>query len=72
MLSKEYEATAQTFRRLARDITDPMIAGRLEALADDYDRRAEVASRAIDSSDVKPVRRRRAHVADHLDDEAGQ
>jgi len=46
MLSKEYFETARTLLRAARNMTDPRIAGQLEALAEDYERRAEKASRA--------------------------
>jgi hypothetical protein len=45
MLSKEYFETAQTLLRIARDMTDQTIADRLRALAEDYERRAEKASR---------------------------
>jgi hypothetical protein len=72
MLSKEYEATAQTFRRLAQDMTDPTIAERFQALAEDYDRRAEVASRAAASPELNRVRRRKLRVTDQPGDEAGQ
>jgi hypothetical protein len=44
MLSKEYQNTAQTLRSVARNMTDRTIADRLEALAKDYQRRAEKAS----------------------------
>jgi len=42
---KEYLKTAQTLLRTAKTMTDPAIAGQLRALADDYERRAEKASR---------------------------
>jgi hypothetical protein len=45
MLSKEYFETARTLLRIARNMTDQTIADRLRALADDYERRAEKASR---------------------------
>jgi hypothetical protein len=38
---KEYLKTAQTLLRAAQTMTDRAIAGRLKALADDYQRRAE-------------------------------
>ena len=38
MLSKEYQNTAQTLRRVAGNMTDQTIADRLEALAKDYER----------------------------------
>jgi hypothetical protein len=41
---KEYLETAQTLLRAAQTMTDHAIAGQLEALADDYQRRAEKAS----------------------------
>jgi hypothetical protein len=44
LLSKEYQNTAQTLRRVARNITDQAIADRLEVLAKDYEWRAERAS----------------------------
>jgi len=42
---KQYLKTAQTLLRTARTMTDQAIAGHLKALADDYQRRAEKASR---------------------------
>ena len=42
---KEYLETAQTLLRTAKTMTDQAIAGQLKALADDYERRAEKASR---------------------------
>jgi hypothetical protein len=45
MLSKEYFETARTLLRIARNMTDQTIADRLRALAEDYERRAEKASR---------------------------
>ena len=42
---KEYLKTAQTLLRTAETMTDLAIASRLKALADDYGRRAEKASR---------------------------
>ena len=41
---KEYLETARTLLRAAQTMTDPTIAGQLEALADDYQRRAAKAS----------------------------
>jgi hypothetical protein len=41
---KEYLETAQTLLRAAQTMTDRAIAGQLEALADDYQRKAEKAS----------------------------
>jgi len=42
---KQYLETARTLLRAAQTMTDEAIAGRLKALADDYERRAEKASR---------------------------
>jgi len=42
---KEYLKTAQTLLHAAKTMTDRAIAGQLKALADDYERRAEKASR---------------------------
>jgi hypothetical protein len=42
---KQYLKTAQTLLRTARTMTDQVIAGQLKALADEYQRRAEKASR---------------------------
>jgi hypothetical protein len=44
MLSKEYQNTAHTLRRVAQNMTDQTIVDRLEVLAKDYERRAEKAS----------------------------
>ena len=41
---KQYLKTAQTLLDAARTTSDRAIAGQLEALADDYQRRAEKAS----------------------------
>ena len=43
---KEYLKTAQTLLRAAQTMTDRAIAGQLQAMADDYQRRAEKASHA--------------------------
>jgi hypothetical protein len=43
MVSKEYLGTARTLLRIARNMTDKAIAGRLKALAEDYERRAHKA-----------------------------
>ena len=42
---KQYVKTAQTLLRAARTMTDRAIAAQLKALADDYQQRAEKASR---------------------------
>jgi hypothetical protein len=47
--------TARTLFRTAKTITDHAIAGRLKALAEDYQRRAEKASR-IDAADARVFR----------------
>ena len=72
MPSKEYETTGQIFRRLAQDMTAPTIAERLEALAEDYDRRAVVASRAAASSNLRRIRRRKPCITEQPGDEADQ
>lgn len=56
MLSKEYQNTAYALRRVAQNMTDQTIADRVEALAKDYERRAEKASV---KNDAKRERRRR-------------
>jgi hypothetical protein len=42
---KEYLKTVQTLIQAAKTMTDQAIASQLKALADDYERRAEKASR---------------------------
>jgi hypothetical protein len=42
---KAYLETARTLLRAAQTMTDQAIAGQLKALAEDYERRAEKASR---------------------------
>jgi hypothetical protein len=46
MLSKAYLDTARTILRAAETMTDLNVAGQLEALAEDYERRAEKAAHA--------------------------
>jgi hypothetical protein len=46
MLSKEYLDTARTLLRVALTMTDQQVAGKLKALAEDYERRAEKAAHA--------------------------
>jgi hypothetical protein len=41
---KQYLKTAQTLLRAAQTMTDSVVAGQLEALANDYQQRAEKAS----------------------------
>jgi hypothetical protein len=43
---KQYLETARTLLRAAQTMTDQAIASQLRTLADDYERRAEQASRA--------------------------
>jgi hypothetical protein len=45
MLSKEYSKTARILLRVAEDMAERAIAERLKALAEDYELRAEKASR---------------------------
>ena len=49
--SKQYLETARTLIRAAQTMTDRAIAGQLRALAEDYERRAERASKS-DSAEV--------------------
>jgi hypothetical protein len=42
---KQYLKTAETLLRAAQTMTDRVVANQLKALADDYERRAEKASR---------------------------
>jgi hypothetical protein len=44
MLSKEYLNTSRALLRIARNMMDQMIASRLQALSQDYKRRAQKAS----------------------------
>jgi hypothetical protein len=46
MPTREYLETARTLRRAAQRMTDRIIAGRLSALAEDCERRAEKAAEA--------------------------
>ncbi|NEU97100.1 hypothetical protein [Bradyrhizobium uaiense] len=43
---KQYLQTAQTLLRAAQIMTDNLVVSQLKTLADDYERRAEKASRA--------------------------
>ena len=47
MLSTQYLKTARTLFRVARDMADQTVASRLKTLAEDYERRAEKASAAM-------------------------
>ena len=42
---RQYLKTAETLLRAAQTMTDRVVASQLKALADDYERRAEKASR---------------------------
>jgi hypothetical protein len=44
MLSLKYLDTVRTILRAARTMTDQHVAGKLKALADDYERHAEKAA----------------------------
>ena len=44
MRSKKFLETARTLARVAQNMTDEAIAGRLKTLSEDYERRAEKAS----------------------------
>lgn len=44
---KEYLEIARTLLRAAQSMTDAAVAGQLKALADDYQRRAEKASKVV-------------------------
>jgi hypothetical protein len=46
ILSKEYLDTARTILRVAQTMTDHHVAGRLKALAEEYERRSEQAAHA--------------------------
>ncbi len=43
---KQYLATSRTLLRAAKTTTDPLIAGQLKSLAQDYERRSAKASQA--------------------------
>jgi hypothetical protein len=65
MLSKEYSETARTLLRAAQTMTDRRVASQLEALAEDYERRAEKAShvdaaKALARSAARAEKRERA------------
>ena len=52
MLSKEYSDTARALLRIARTMSDESIVDRLKVLAEDYERRAAMASH---SESTKPL-----------------
>src|ERR1700722_19254673 len=54
MLSKEYLDTARTILRAAQTMTDRHVAGKLRALAEDYERRAEKAAHADAAKALAP------------------
>lgn len=63
MLSKEYQSTAQTLRRVARNMVDQAVADRLEALAKGYEQRAEEAmltDNALERPAVRSERMKKA------------
>ena len=62
MLSKEYSDTARTLLRAVQTITDRRVAGQLEALAEDYERRAEKAANA---DEAKTLDRSAARECEH-------
>lgn len=63
MLSEEYSNAARNLLRAARTMTDRHIARQLEALAEDYERRAEKGARA-DAAETLDALLRRPHVPD--------
>jgi hypothetical protein len=63
MLSTQYLETARTLFRVARDMADQTVASRLKALAEDYERRAEQASRT-DAAKTSVPRVRRPEFAE--------
>jgi hypothetical protein len=50
----EYLSAAQTLLRTAKTMADQAISGQLKALAEDYERRAEKASRD-DAANIGPI-----------------
>jgi hypothetical protein len=52
MLSKEYSNTARALLRIARTMSNENIVDRLKVLAEDYERRAKMASH---SESTKPL-----------------
>jgi hypothetical protein len=54
MLSKAYLDTARTILRAAQTMTDPRVAGQLNALAEDYERPAEKAAHADAAEALAP------------------
>ena len=63
MLSKEYQNTARTLRRIAQNMPNQTIGNRLEVLAKDYERRAEKACRSEKASPLSAVRDERERTA---------
>ena len=55
MVSKEYLSTARTLLHIAKNMTDKTIAYRLEALAEDYERRARKAYLAESAKALTPL-----------------
>jgi hypothetical protein len=59
MPSKEYfRNLAQMSRRIARNMTDPAIARRLEAIGDEFEQQAAEAPDADPSAELAPPTRR--------------
>jgi uncharacterized protein YeeX (DUF496 family) len=57
MLSRQYLETVRTLIRVARNIADQKVADRLKALAEDYERRVDEASRR-NAKNAAALRRR--------------
>ena len=55
MVSKEYFGTARALLRIARNMTDLTVASRLQALAEDYERRAQKAELAESAKGLVPI-----------------
>jgi hypothetical protein len=61
---KQYLKTAETLLRATQTMTDRVVAAQLKALADDYERRAEKASRD-DAAKAAKALARSAASAEH-------
>jgi hypothetical protein len=57
MLSQEYLDTARTLLRVAQNMADQIVAERLKAIMDDYQRRAEKAQQ-VETALAQPTARR--------------
>ena len=62
MLSREYLDMARTILRASQTMTNRRVAGQLEALAEDYERRAEKAANA---DEAKTLGRSTARECEH-------